>query len=1022
MKEPPPYKVICSATNDCTASAILYLSSDTSALEVDCLFDLLALPTFEDFEFVLIDDGLAREAGLRLSPLMNSGRVTCLKFDNALGLPAWGLNLGLLLARGTVVVLGTSMGAWSPDNLSAIYLKRESATITVSNLRHREALKPEYLMLLQPFDESLLVFSKKILTLTGLLDPHLILREFYLWDWLLRASAKGVSLTSASIYQKPHEKSSRVKGVRYAIARHYMSVPRDDRLMEEVIGLSNPLETAILQPSLKSIPEWEAFEKEVFAPFAKAHPAFSYEPLILHNHIADADSPSGLTEYQALLPKRPRVAILGETFNLISQQWAETLALYLNAIVVPYAETTALEIEHDSVDMAIVIGYPSEKILKKLPEIAHFATTIVMIGSDIPLESGQDVLLVARLSDLVLLPETWFQNHSQVNYPQNVLRYQWLVNSKPAGFATTTLPPALRVVLYDLAGEAESIPGAEVVDPSGSLLNLVAALDMAILVVPADYYARLGSENTELIQSVLYDSKSVIIEYSPLVLRQLQEDKVQLLFGELEKVGTHSAMHLNARSLQLANLGLLAEVLRIVRTSRVLPPGEHPDLKCLVFLNSPLLAGSEMYGMLLAHGLSHLGIPCQVIIPTASAYYSNESEKGDSIDAWLLEHHLPIGQRVPYGLEVTAFYKTVDEVGPVVRRFAEWLDKQPASILIASGSISELLYSPRRPDQLLVNCQMQMFGYPTNRLTALVNRATALICDSNWSVRQWARFMPPPIRFVPSSIEAARFRPTPPVSPVGTIKIAIGGTLSPRKRQWECLLAIEMLIAEGFDLEANFYGYELEADRSYIQQLKAHAEHPILKGRVGFHGLVSLDTLIDDNHLFLIGSINESLPQTMLYSMAGGLLCVAAPAGGIGEVVIEGETGYLSEGYTSVQLAQSLRKALQHREDWPQITARAQTLIRERFTEQFAVHQFLLALREGAAIQLSPGRLFSGSFPVTHASFQKNSWNARSPVLVIRTALRQMVDRMPESQRTTLMDFYTRHAKPYLFRVTKGRW
>lgn len=62
--------------------------------------------------------------------------------------------------------------------------------------------------------------------------------------------------------------------------------------------------------------------------------------------------------------------------------------------------------------------------------------------------------------------------------------------------------------------------------------------------------------------------------------------------------------------------------------------------------------------------------------------------------------------------------------------------------------------------------------------------------------------------------------------------------------------------------------------------------------------------------VFLLSSISEGIPLTLIEAMAAGLPCVSTDVGGVGEVVINGLTGLLSPARDFENLAGQLRRVL----------------------------------------------------------------------------------------------------------------
>jgi hypothetical protein len=144
----------------------------------------------------------------------------------------------------------------------------------------------------------------------------------------------------------------------------------------------------------------------------------------------------------------------------------------------------------------------------------------------------------------------------------------------------------------------------------------------------------------------------------------------------------------------------------------------------------------------------------------------------------------------------------------------------------------------------------------------------------------------------------------------------------------------------------------------YIQSLHSLAEKPGLRERVFFHGLVDFRKILQDNHICLMNSIDESLPLTLLFAMAGGLTAVGCPSGGIPEILISGQTGFLAKGFAVDDIVGVMKQALDQRKQWPALVAGGRKLLTEEYSEQIAVHRLLKLMIKGAEIALSPGRHF----------------------------------------------------------------
>jgi glycosyltransferase involved in cell wall biosynthesis len=113
-----------------------------------------------------------------------------------------------------------------------------------------------------------------------------------------------------------------------------------------------------------------------------------------------------------------------------------------------------------------------------------------------------------------------------------------------------------------------------------------------------------------------------------------------------------------------------------------------------------------------------------------------------------------------------------------------------------------------------------------------------------------------------------------------------------------------------------------------------------------------------DNDIMLSASVDESLPQTLIEMMRSGLIGVAGLSGGIGELIEDGETGYLTSDLSPHGLANVLERAINDRQKWPEVAANACALIECDYSIAKNTTALLNLLIECAQLESSPfGRL-----------------------------------------------------------------
>lgn len=97
------------------------------------------------------------------------------------------------------------------------------------------------------------------------------------------------------------------------------------------------------------------------------------------------------------------------------------------------------------------------------------------------------------------------------------------------------------------------------------------------------------------------------------------------------------------------------------------------------------------------------------------------------------------------------------------------------------------------------------------------------------------------------------------------------------------------------------------------QKLKELTRELGLEKSVEFAGLVEHGALPDyysQSHVFVLPSLNEGMSNTMLEAAASGLPLIATNTGGSGELVKDGENGFIVEMKNSEDIAQKIEKII----------------------------------------------------------------------------------------------------------------
>jgi glycosyltransferase involved in cell wall biosynthesis len=547
----------------------------------------------------------------------------------------------------------------------------------------------------------------------------------------------------------------------------------------------------------------------------------------------------------------------------------------------------------------------------------------------------------------------------------------WLEQTPPSSSWKVYCWPESWLPQWETVGRTRIIPTCD------SLPTLTQRLENTLLAVPGAILDSFGEYHRMLLEEDLARNGSCLqpihsgdgppegisVEFFAQKVKELR-----LKFAK-QAIGFRQ----DARWLHLDNIVRGLAVRKHVAEKRNLPRASQ--VKTLVLVNSQLFGGSEAYGFLLVKALHEIGFDVQPCTPRLDFYSSGSAKMRE----WLRDRCLPPLMQLEYGkVSLSIFAEDFPE--KKMLEYSEnlevFLDQNNIGVVICSGFIGEPLVAPTA-DRLAYMALFPPWGYSLKGMTFIRNRLDGLFSDSAWAREKWAEWIGPPVECVPSMIEPEYFIIRNKELPFKPVCLAVVGTMIETKRQKEILLAVHRLIEKGHDLHLNYYGLELEIFSDYIRELKDLASRPPLRGCVTFHGYVDDPTEIArENHLIVSASQDESIPQGLIFNQAAGLVPLACPAGGIEEVVQDGETGFLATGFDLDAITETLGRALDQRSDWPRLIEQGRIKLVELCSEEIFSHNIIKIFQEGAAIRLAEGRgLFRGSAPDPVIAFRQTAGN-----------------------------------------------
>jgi glycosyltransferase involved in cell wall biosynthesis len=1015
-----------------------------------CIQSVLA-QSFTDFELIIYDDGSADGSGEVIRTLVEKDpRIVFIPISRNTGLPAVLVNAGIIRSRGEYTTFIFDDNTWHPQALEKLLASAHSSqadvvhagmTLRTADGRSRSlGMAPANLATLElnnTIPNGAVLVRHSFWEHYGLYDPQLLLRRVCDWDLWLRALKQG-----AYFYHLPVEigveygltlKTSLGNSIGwdYKIVSAYLqddvALPaRTAALLPVNISTYEVLDAERVLPYVRNWAEWDAYETEIIRPFLDRHPEAEYTPAIRHNRRYDPQfQPFNLNGNHPIFHPRKRILLVCESYARLAAEWVASLTEDTNRILTISSPGSAILFDPAHLDQVILYETAAATLLPFLEKCRQSRVSMLFVTGHQSLPAEFEPL-VAMCDDAFSL-QAGITTHSSlkpVEFLPCPLDGKTEENALSVAVFTACLPETS--LLESLAGQVENTP-LQVFCPPGELPVLTRDLakkihfiqtveplnqwvsrkqGMAWLALPG-VMDDLTAYERSLLDEDMLRTQSILVELEnaaglPTQAGLKKQSREAWNNWERNTIGYHP----HGRHLQYQNLATGVALRARLARQQGKPLGR--DVQSLVFVNSRLFGGSEVYGFLTAWALHRAGFAIQTCVPDFDHYKAGGSKMGE----WLVEHNLPVPTTARYGQAGINFFHPIFSEAEIVKDsqpLAEWLDRIDAGLIFCSGFIPEPVLSagPNRP---VFAALFPPWGYALNRMTFLRSYLDGIASDCNWALDIWARWLPGSRACIPSLIENNRFVVLNQLLPAEPVQIALVGTMFHMKGHRQALLAVEKLIAEGFNLQLNIYGFELAIYGEFVRQIRQLAERPLLKNRVTFHGFVDDPLEINrHNHIIFSASLAEGLPQALAFHQAAGLLPVAAPAGGIPEIVIDGKTGFLATGFRVEELTEALRCALQQQDQWPSLVANGRRLLLETASEQVFVSRMLNLMECGISIRFSEGRSYFQGAKVEENLLQPGSPEKRAVHTPVPAAIpdESRMLASPILNRSPLIYFFT---------------
>lgn len=875
----------------------------------------------------------------------------------------------------------------------------------------------------------------------GLYDPHYVIGRLYDWELWLRAWKMGARFEYVDDFitteYGPTSSTSLGNAVtlNFPISAAYLQdeerrTANAAHLKPDTIDEYDILDPETVLPYVRNLAEWDAFEAAVFKPLLARHPEYEYNPPLRHNRRYDR-------QYQAyqvnpvfeIFSDRKRTLLISNRVTPLAADLRQALQADGRRIVVLAPQWAGQLFNVEDLDEIAIIDSTINWVLDAALEQADLKKPVTLIHqSDFAAPASQDYASLQNAWQNALSIQTSLISFPGICIEEKYQPYRSLLRST-AGLIISSQPESPEVEIPTLPNQLqplETAPGPHernlfVGDVAGVSAETLAGIrrlaqqGWQIWLFPWSSLAGDGQIPFNILQT--NDTLPTCVQAHPAAAWSAVPEIAALHAGfdhnfMLESLLTQGGTWLDfpralanptQEEIESARQAFLAD--HAQRSASLCPDARWRQWRNLfdgaafqhhlalqrgkksarqvrgqVFINSQAIGGSEAVGMQTAWVFNRLGIACSLCAPANVNVHPGGLKM---ISNWLVDHGLPPAATAEYGLVNYALYRphvADEELAELVQPLREWLKAENPDWLYASAIIPETAVAAAA-DQI---CFMSMFSpweYPLNRLTFLRDHVDGCFSDTAWAAREWSAWLQPPFGVVRSLVEPHYFQDFNISLPPDPIQVAVIGALQPRKRQREAVLVVRRLLQKGIPLVLNFYGYEFAGFTEYIEEIKRLSEEPDLAGRVHIRGFVeNMDEILSGNHLILSASGDESLPNSLLQAMAGGLIPVACRAGGIEEAIQDGQSGFLAEDFSIEALAIALERAILARPHWPVISTQARQWVSGHCSEQAFASSLLGMMLQAVEIWAAPGSgYFSGepflsaaaSIPVVQPEFTR---------------------------------------------------
>jgi glycosyltransferase involved in cell wall biosynthesis len=927
---------------------------NAEGLLLRCL-DSAYVQSLEDFEHIIIDDGSSDGSEAILTDAAErDDRIVYIRHDSNCGLPAVRTNEGIMRARGEAVAFLFDDNILECDFLEKTWeaLHATGADVVLTNVKMMVKDGTPFILGNWPQSIELIrnlntipnggvLVRRTFFERFGLYDPHLMLRRVCDWDlWLraMRCGAKFVHLDSIGAVEfglaSPNSVGNTipwdVKIVYGYMQDDRLYAQRNESLLPANISEVDVLDLEPFFAYIRNPGELDEVIQTVYDPFLARLNKPGAKFSLSNRAVAEKILP-WFTQ-AATVPKRHRVLVISNAVTAWVTFCINVLRNDPDFIVINAPEWNLAAFKPCVVDLLILFDSAFEPGVSLVQAFRDAGVSVVYAAqhgfsapqtdsdhSSFELGFYKDNEGIAALLGTTFYfgqPQCYFSAEQEEVAKRIAEEASFIIGLEQAPHELLSSRgknwPRLPALTWE-DGDRDSVITQEERSPTNVLVqtrcDLTLAVDRAV-------FDRLPALERFAAAMIAADNG----------VRLVSTDGKQLTFDRA------------AGALVTAWICDYAKISTMARG--------NPNLTAAVFLNSEMISGSEVYGIKIAQHMKSLGMDVQVFVPEQNLYHPDSGL--DKIDAWLAQHGLRPAEKARYEVGSQILRYEPREQRLQSESINAFLNQRKFTYVVCAGFMPVFALAKKR-NYFLYFALFQVSSYAIADLLAIRESIDGLLSDSEWSWKYLSAIVQKPARVIRTSLplevegDAAVSR-----EPGARVRVAIGGTLQPRKRQLEAVVAIALLREEGIDVDLNIYGYELPSLGHYLAEIDASTKRLGVQDRVRRHGVVGMAEIAANNDIILSAAIDESMPQTLLELIRMGLIGAAVLSGGIDEILCVGETGYLTHDASAAAIAKMLREAIRDQENWPRLRSATQLLLTKDYSNE-AVRSALAALLLEAA-------------------------------------------------------------------------